>query len=101
MRFNCFYVENIPIIYVTDSVLTIVDHHDKNNVRTTRARLNECMVHAKTVYTHLRSRRHFLCSRNYTCMHSFLDCSCIRRSHYSCLCQCIRLYLFEGKNTIL
>ena len=106
MRFNCFYVENISIVYVTDSVLTyslsytrytIVDHHDRNIVRTTRARLNECMLHAKTVYTHLRSRRHFPCIRNCTCMHSFLDCSCIRRAHYSCLCQCIRLYLFEVK----
>ena len=46
MRFNCFYVENISIVYVTDSVLThslsytrytVVDHHDRNNVRTTRA----------------------------------------------------------------
>ena len=67
LRMNAFLLflcGNISIAYVTDSVLTyslsytrytIVDHHDKNNVRTTRARLNECMVHVKTLCTHLRS----------------------------------------------
>ena len=106
MRFYCFYVENISIVYATDSVLTysisysryaIIDHHDKNNVRTTRARLNECMLHVETVYTNLRSRRHFLCSRNCIYIQSFPDYSCIRRPHCSCLSQCIRLYLFDVK----
>ena len=104
MRFDGFYLENISIVYATDFVLThslsdtrytTIDHHDKNNVRTTRARLNECMMHVNNVSTHLRSRRHFLCSRNCTCMHSFPDYSCIRRPHCSCLSQCIRLYLFD------
>ena len=106
MRFNCFYVENISTVYVTDCVLiyslsysryAIIDPHDKNSVRTTRARLNKCMLQVKTVYKHLRSRRHFLCSRNCIYIQSFQDYSCIRRPHCSCLCQCIRLYLFDAK----
>ena len=104
MRFDGFYLENISIVYVTDYVLTYsvsdtryttIDPHDKNHVRTTRARLNECMMNVNTVSTHLRSRGHFLCSRNCTCMHSFQDYSCIRRPNCSCLSQCIRLYLFD------
>ena len=104
MRFDGFYLENISIVYATDFVLThslsdtrytTIDHHDKNNVRTTRARLNECMMHVNNVSTHLRSRRHFLCSRNCTYIQSFPGYSCIRRPHCSCLSQCIRLYLFD------
>ena len=104
MRFDGFYLENISIVYVTDYVLTYsvsdtryttIDPRDKNNVRTKRARLNECMMNVNTVSTHLRSRRHFLCSRNCTCMHSLQDYSCIRRPNCSCLSQCIRLYLFD------
>ena len=107
MRFDGFYLENISIVYVTDSVLTYsisdtryttIDPHDKNIVRTKRARLNECILHINTVYTHLRSRRHFQCSRNCTYIQSlpgFPDYSCIRRPHCSCLSQRIRLYLFD------
>ena len=55
MRFYCFYMETYQLHMLLILFSPIGDHHDKNNVRTTRARLNECMVHIKTVCTHLRS----------------------------------------------